>query len=223
MREFFASHRNLSSQIDFYGEGMLCLLKAWVLGITIAAPVGPIGMLCINKTLERGLIGACLVGLGASLADAVYGSITAFGLNTISKFLLENIKIIRIVGGIILLFLAYKELRSTSSSQKLQIEADSYFKWIGIVFLLTLSNPMNILKFIGIFSGFTDVVATNLSDSLSIILGIFLGSMTWWMFLGTLITFLQKKISDKWIAKIKYIASAVLALFGVSIIYLAIF
>ena len=193
------------------------------MGITIAAPVGPIGMLCINKTLERGLIGACLVGLGASLADAVYGSITAFGLNTISKFLLENIKIIRIVGGIILLFLAYKELRSTSSSQKLQIEADSYFKWVGIVFLLTLSNPMTILTFIGIFSGFTDVVATNLSDSLSIILGIFLGSMTWWMFLGTLITFLQKKISDKWIAKIKYIASAVLALFGVSIIYLAIF
>ena len=73
---------------------MFYLLKAWLLGIAIAAPIGPIGMLCVNKTLEVGFIGACLVGLGAALADAVYGCVTAFGLNTISTFLLENIKTI---------------------------------------------------------------------------------------------------------------------------------
>jgi len=201
---------------------MFYLLKAWLLGIAIAAPIGPIGMLCVNKTLEVGFIGACLVGLGAALADAVYGCVTAFGLNSISSFLLENIKTIRIVGGIILLYLAYNELRSTSS-EKIRVQSDNYFKFVSVVFLLTLSNPMTILTFIGIFSGFTDVAISNLTDSLIVILGIFLGSMTWWLILGGIITFIQKKISEDWIAKIKYIASAVLALFGVSIIYQAIF
>lgn len=82
---------------------------------------------------------------------------------------------------------------------------------------------MTILTFIGIFSGFTDVAISNLTDSLIVILGIFLGSMTWWLILGGIITFIQKKISEDWIAKIKYVASAVLALFGISIIYQAIF
>ena len=91
-------------------------LKAWLIGISVAAPVGPIGMLCIRKTLEFGFMGAIAVGLAAALADSVYGLIAALSLTAILHFLLINIVIIKILDGIFLLYLAYIELKSENQS-----------------------------------------------------------------------------------------------------------
>ena len=92
---------------------LLYLFKACMIGIAIAAPVGPIGMLCIKKTLELGIKGALLVGLGAALADSVYGLIAALGLTTVSNIMVTSSSALKLIGGIFLLYLAYKEAKSS--------------------------------------------------------------------------------------------------------------
>ncbi len=189
------------------------LLKAWLIGIAVAAPVGPIGALCIRKTLEMGLLGAIAVGLGAALADSVYGLVAALGLTAVSHFLLQNTMVIRVFGGLFLLYLAYKEVKSTSGDAASPLSGNLY-KLIGGVFLLTLANPMTILSFIGIFASIGSGAPTTL-ETLTMVVGIFLGSMTWWLILGAIIVKIKHKLSEVWIQRIRYLSALLLAGFGV--------
>jgi len=153
---------------------MLYLLKAWMIGVAVAAPVGPIGLLCIRKTLELGLKGAILVGLGAALADSCYGLIAALGLSAISHFLLQKAIIIKIIGGLFLLYLSYKEVKSINPSVAALAKNKTSVKLVSEIFFLTLTNPMTILSFIGIFASISGE-ATTAIESLSMVLGIFRG------------------------------------------------
>jgi putative LysE/RhtB family amino acid efflux pump len=189
------------------------LLKAWLIGIAVAAPVGPIGALCIRKTLEMGFVGAIAVGLGAALADSAYGLVAALGLSAISHFLLQNTIVIRVFGGLFLLYLAYKEIKSTSGDATSSLSGNLY-KLIAGVFLLTLTNPMTILSFIGIFASIGSGAPTSL-ESLTMVIGIFLGSMTWWLILGSIIVKIKHKLSEVWVQRIRYLSALLLAGFGV--------
>jgi len=192
---------------------LILFIKACLIGFAIAAPVGPIGMLCIKKTLESGLKGALLVGFGAALADSVYGLIAGLGLSAISNALLEHTHIIKITGGIFLLYLAYKEARSVNSSKHTHIKNTHWIKQIGEVFFLTITNPMTILSFIGIFASISGGVSSA-KDSLFMVLGIFTGSMLWWLTLGILVSSIKHKLPKPWIDRIKYISAIILGLFG---------
>ena len=185
-----------------------------MVGVAIAAPVGPIGMLCIRKTLELGFLGTIAVGLGAALADSIFGFIAGLGLTAISHFLLEKVAVIKIIGGIFLFYLAYKEVRSEPISSKISIQHKTLSKVAVEIFLLTLTNPMTILCFIGIFStiggGGNSIVELS-----TIVLGVFLGSMTWWLVLGFIIVKIKHKLPEMWINRIRYISAAILAGFGI--------
>lgn len=190
------------------------LTKAWMIGMVIAAPVGPIGMICIRKTLELGMQGAVAVGIGAALADSVYGFIAALGVTAISHFLLEKVAIIKVMGGMFLLFLAYKEVR-TKPELTAFINQNKELRSLTVeVFLLTLTNPMTILCFIGVFStiGGSGNSVVELS---TIVLGILLGSMTWWLILGTIVLKVKHKLPEMWINRIRFIAAIILSGFGV--------
>ncbi|MES2215551.1 MAG: LysE family transporter [Pseudomonadota bacterium] len=189
-------------------------IKTWMIGIAIAAPVGPIGMLCIRKTLEFGLKGAILVGLGAALADSCYGLIAALGLSAISHFLLAKATPIKIVGGIFLLYLAYKEIKHTSTSVVTLATNKTSTKLILEIFFLTLTNPMTILSFIGIFASISEGPTTSI-QSLIMVLGIFAGSMSWWLILGSAITRIKHKLPEIWLSRIKYLSAFILAAFGI--------
>ena len=104
---------------------LLYLFKAWMIGIAIAAPVGPIGMLCIKKTLELGIKGALLVGLGAAFADSVYGLIAALGLTAVSHIMISGSGALKLIGGIFLLYLAYKEAKSGVASNEAKVSEKS--------------------------------------------------------------------------------------------------
>lgn len=193
---------------------LFCLIKAWLIGVAIAAPVGPIGMLCIRKTLELGVKGALLVGLGAALADGCYGVIAALGLSAISHFLLQKVLVIKIIGGVFLLYLAHKEIKSTNSSTKGLLKNKTNLQLVSTIFFLTLTNPMTILSFIGIFASISGGPTTTM-ESLSMVLGIFLGSMSWWLILGGVVVKIKHKLPDIWLERIKYFSALVLAGFGV--------
>jgi putative LysE/RhtB family amino acid efflux pump len=193
---------------------MIYLMEAWIIGIAIAAPVGPIGMLCIRKTLETGLVGALAVGLGAALADSVYGLIAATGLTAVSHFLLAKAVYIKLIGGAFLLYLAYTEIVVKPSSSPAKVGNKKTGRLVTEVFFLTLTNPATILSFIGIFASIGGGATTGTQMAIMVI-GIFLGSMTWWLILGTLIISIKHKLPESWIHRIRYLSALILGGFGV--------
>jgi putative LysE/RhtB family amino acid efflux pump len=197
---------------------LLCLFKAWMIGIAIAAPVGPIGMLCIKKTLELGIKGALLIGLGAALADSVYGLIAALGLTAVSHIMIAGRGSLQLIGGIFLLYLAYKEAKSGVASNEKNISEKSQAKLVSEVFFLTITNPMTILSFIGIFASIGPASSGAL-EPITMVIGIFLGSMTWWYMLGTVITKIKHNLPKIWLEKIKWFSCFILASFGLVAIF----
>ena len=192
---------------------LLYLFKAWMIGIAIAAPVGPIGMLCIKKTLELGIKGALLVGLGAALADSVYGLIAALGLTAVSHIMIAGSGSLKLIGGIFLLYLAYKESKSSVASNEAHVSEKSRLKLVSEVFFLTITNPMTILSFVGIFASIGTASSSTL-ESITMVVGIFLGSMTWWCVLGSAVTKIKHKLPKTWLERIKWVSCCILASFG---------
>lgn len=189
------------------------LIESWCIGIAIAAPVGPIGLLCIRKTLETGLKGCLAVGLGAALADGVYGILAASGLSFLSDFLMEKSTLIKGIGGLFLLYLALREgkagppVSETSSSKRTLLKTGSE------VFFLTLLNPLTVLSFLAIF---TSLGASGIGgrESFFMVLGIFLGSVSWWLILGGFLLKIKHRLSHRGMGLIRSFSALILAAFG---------
>jgi threonine/homoserine/homoserine lactone efflux protein len=157
------------------------LLSGFVIGFSIAAPVGPIGILCIRRTLAQGRVSGLISGLGAASADAVYGSIAGFGLTIITGFLIDQQMWLRIIGGGFLLYLGIKIFYSKLITE-VSVQ-DNHNLWSDFVstFALTITNPMTILSFVAIFAGLgLGSVGDNYLSVSLFIFGVFAGSMSWW-------------------------------------------
>jgi threonine/homoserine/homoserine lactone efflux protein len=170
-------------------------VKGFIIGISIAAPVGPIGVLCIQRTLTGGNIHGLVTGLGAATADAVYGFIAAFGLTFISNFLLQQHYWFRLLGGIFLCYLGVRAFLSTPNTQTLGGHNHSHVATYGTTFFLTLTNPMTILSFAAIFAGLGIVRADAHYVSASLlVMGVFTGSGIWWLVLSSSTGLLREKL-----------------------------
>lgn len=170
-------------------------IEGLLLGLAIAAPVGPIGILCIQRTLSRGQWHGLATGLGAATADAGYGLVAAFGLTMLSNVLTGQTMWLQFLGG---LFLCYLGLKIALSQQITEIDsapATSLLQDYGTAFLLTLTNPMTILSFSLIFAGF-GLTRTGLSYDLAslFVLGVFTGSGLWWLILSSGVGLLRHRI-----------------------------
>ena len=128
-------------------------IKGFVIGFSIAAPVGPIGILCIQRTLSGGNIQGLAIGLGAATADALYGFIAAFGLTFISNFLVDQSIWFRIIGGLFLCYLGIRAFLRKYQERTVSVANSTILSAYGTTFFLTLTNPMTILFFAGIFAG----------------------------------------------------------------------
>lgn len=162
------------------------LLRGLLLGLAIAAPVGPIGVLCIRRTLAHGRRHGFVSGMGAATADGFYGMIAAFGLTIISDQLVRNADILGLVGGLFLLYLGIATLRAVPSEAAAETHmADRSLmqNYLSTLFL-TISNPITILSFGAIFAGAG--IATSTGDrslALTLVIGVFSGSLLWWFIL----------------------------------------
>lgn len=167
-------------------------LKGLILGFSIAAPVGPIGILCIRRTLAYGMSFGFISGIGTATADAIYGAIAAFGLTAATRFLLDYQFYLKIVGGFYLLYLGVKIFMSQPSVSPTQVSGTSLTSAYISAFLLTLTNPMTIIMFIAIFTGFgIGGINGNYLLSSSMVLGVFLGSLLWWLLLSGITTIIR--------------------------------
>lgn len=171
-------------------------LKGIIIGIIVAAPLGPVGLLCVRRTLAHGRLSGQLSGLGAATAHGLYGLIVGFGLTGISSFLLKSQVIIGIIGGLFLCYLGVKTFYTKPAahtatphgSKRLQ----NYFSTLG----LAITNPLTILTFIGIFAGFS-VRSEHLIDPLLLVAGIFLGSALWWLCLTFLVGLFRHRMTPR--------------------------
>src|SRR3712207_4749853 len=164
------------------------LFRGLVIGFSIAAPVGPIGVLCIRRTLSDGRSAGFLCGLGAACADAVYGCVAAFGLTSVSGFLVDQQLLLRLVGGVFLLYLGLRTFRERPAAGEAAINGRSYGGLAGTyasTFLLTITNPLTILSFAAIFAGLGLAgEGVGYTSAAVLVFGVFWGSALWWLLLS---------------------------------------
>lgn len=190
-------------------------LKGFILGFSIAAPVGPIGILCIRRTLEYGRMSGFLSGLGAATADAAYGMIAGLGLTVITSFLIGHQAWLRIVGGIFLCYLGIRTFIKKPTKNPTLVNNYGLLGNYVSTFLLTLTNPMTIIAFVGVFAGLG--LGTNKSSylsSFSLILGVFLGSGSWWMLLSFTINVFRKRFNDWRLLWVNRVSGLIILVFG---------
>jgi threonine/homoserine/homoserine lactone efflux protein len=191
------------------------LWRGVILGFTIAAPVGPIGLLCIQRTVAFGWRHGFVAGLGAATADASYGAIAALGLSAVSNFLIGQSFWLRLAGGVFLLFLGLRAFLSSPPQQTAFSGVKNLWRIYLSTLLLTLTNPMTILSFAAFFAGFGFGVGTSTASAILLVFGVFLGSACWWLLLSSGAGFLRGRLGPRFLGWINHISG--LAIIGFAI------
>lgn len=191
-------------------------LRGLIIGFSIAAPVGPIGVLCIRRTLVRGRLAGFLTGMGAATADMFYGAVAAFGLTAVQELLIGQSAWLGIVGGIFLLYLGVRTFFSRPAEVAAETRRSGLFGAYLTTFFLTLTNPMTILSFILVFGGLG--LGNSNGDYLSaslMVVGVFLGSAAWWLTLSAGVGLLREKFTSSHMTRVNRVAGALIFVFGI--------
>jgi threonine/homoserine/homoserine lactone efflux protein len=191
----------------------MIFLRAFIIGISIAAPVGPIGVLCIRRTLANGKLAGFLSGMGAASADAAYGAIAAFGLTAITALLVDNVFWLRLAGGGFLHYLGIKTFLEKPAEHAAQSNQNGMFGMYLSTFFLTITNPMTILSFAAIFAG--AMLGETMGSPLVIVAGVFTGSAAWWLALSLGVGRMCGRLTQTHMAWINRISGTVITAFGV--------
>jgi len=195
-------------------------MRGLIIGFSIAATVGPMCILCIQRTLSRGYLYGLVSGLGVATADAVYGSVAGFGLTVIATFLVSQQGWVRVIGGLFLIYLGLKTILTRPAERAAAAASANNFLGAYVsTFLLTLTNPLTILSFAAIFAGLGVVGASNgYLAAVLVVLGVFLGSASWWCLLTGGINLLRERFTPQWLLWINRISGAIITLFGLIIL-----
>ncbi len=192
------------------------LIEGIVIGFVVAVPVGPLGLLCINRALSLGPASGFFSGLGVATADALAAGIAALGISLISTFLLGHQMLLRLVGGLILCYLGFKIYRTNPSEESSPASnINGLLSAYATTFLLTFSNPVTILSFMAIYAGWgVESLSGHYLAAAVLTLGVFIGSTLWWvvMFLG--LTAYRDRFNAQLLGCIHRISGAVIAVFG---------
>lgn len=191
-------------------------IRGLIIGFSIAAPVGPIGVLCIRRTLGEGSTSGLISGLGAATADAIYGSIAGFGLTFIANILIRQQIWFRLVGGGFLCYLGLKTFLTRPSTKAGSPKGNGLISHYVSTFFLTLTNPMTILSFAAIFAGLgVGSVSKNYFSAGVLVLGVFIGSALWWLILSSGVGIFGEKLNVTGLRWVNRISGMVIIIFGI--------
>lgn len=201
------------------------LMKGFLVGLCIAAPVGPVGLLCIKTTLQYGRMAGLATGAGAAVADTFWAAVGAFGLVFIMSFLEAHSYEIRLFGGGILLvlgaFIIFKPPSANDPEAMKKMNAN-ILKDFVTTFFITLSNPATIFAFLAVFAGFGLHTGGDMQKTVPLLSGVMLGSLFWWYALSFWVSLFRVKISEESIRKINLLSGFFIAIFGLGALLSAI-
>jgi threonine/homoserine/homoserine lactone efflux protein len=195
--------------------GIEMLAKGLLAGLAIAAPVGPVNVLCASRTIAKGRVSGLISGLGAATADALYGSVAGFSLTFVIDFLQREEFWIRCIGGILLVAIGGYYLVKPPRPLQAQDQGEASGADFSSTQLLTLTNPTTVLSFLAV------LVALGAGQhharwlTLLLVLGIFLGSMLWWVVLVAVVNWLRDRFNNRTLLWMNRIAGVAIGVFGV--------
>jgi threonine/homoserine/homoserine lactone efflux protein len=191
------------------------LLKGVIIGFSLAAPVGPVGIMCIRRTLTHGHLRGFVSGLGAAAADSVYAIVAAFGITLISNFIVRQEIWIRLIGGILLLVLGTRTLLHHPQEREPKVGINGHASAFVSMFFLTFTNPMTLFAFAVVFAGLGagSVVDDTLTASF-LVAGVFCGSGLWFLFITSAVHFYKDKFKQRGLKIVNIVAGCFIILCG---------
>jgi threonine/homoserine/homoserine lactone efflux protein len=190
-------------------------LKGFVIGLMIAVPVGPIGLLCVNRTLSRGPVYGLFSGLGVATADAISAGIVALGLTLVSSFLMSHQIWLRLIGGVFLCYVGAKIFITQPSEPSAWDKEQNLLHAYASTFFLTFTNPLTLLSFVAIYAGWgVEDLAGHYLASAILTAGVFCGSASWWVVLSSSMPALRMMFSHSGLRWVHRISGAIIAGFG---------
>ncbi len=192
------------------------LVRGFAIGLAVAIPVGPIALLCMRRTLERGFLIGFGTGLGAAIADLFYASIAAFGISAVEEVLLKYRTALSFIGGIFLLILAARTAMGKVAAQReVNPRTGSAVTAFASGFVLTATNPLTVLGFVAIFAGFgVGEGLTDTSRAVSLVIGVMAGSILWWLILNGIVARIRHFFAPRTLQRVNLAAGALIAAFG---------
>ncbi|MFZ6029773.1 MAG: LysE family translocator [Chloroflexota bacterium] len=191
------------------------LLKGILIGLSIAAPVGPIGVLCIRRTLAEGRWAGLATGLGAATADALYGCLAGFGLAFVTGALMAQRQWLGLAGGVFLCYLGVTTFLAKPAGQPASPQPATLGRAYLSAFLLTLTNPMTILSFVAIFAGLGLANAAHSYLAAGVLVaGVFAGSALWWLLLSVTVGILRRRVTGGGLHWINRLSGLLIVGFG---------
>lgn len=199
---------------------MFFFLRGLLIGFSIAAPVGPIGVLTIRRTLTEGWTIGLLTGLGAATADAIYGCVAGFGLTFISNLLVEQAFLLRVAGGLFLAYLGIKTFLAKPIDREAATQGKGWLAAYGSTVFLTLTNPMTILAFAAVFAGLGLATSShrgshNAFEAVVLVTGVFVGSALWWITLCSGVRLFRAALTPYHLRWLNRISGLILLTFGI--------
>jgi threonine/homoserine/homoserine lactone efflux protein len=195
---------------------LILFLKGIAVGLAIAAPVGPVAVLCIRRTIFYGRRYGIASGMGAVIADLLFGAVATFGLVAIARPLLEHQTPLRFVGGGFLLAMGIATWRKRPPPRDSQPSGHLLRAFLS-AFLLTITNPITIFAFTAIFAGF-DVVRPGMrhAQSLSLLAGVLLGTVLWWLGLTLFASLFRRRDANEEFGWLYHLSGGLLVFFGLA-------
>jgi putative LysE/RhtB family amino acid efflux pump len=198
------------------GADLALFARMLVIGVVIAAPVGAMAMLLVQRTLAHGWRAGAATGAGIATADGGYAALAAFGVTAVSQWLVTYQTWFRIVGGLALVWLGWRALRTPPTHRAADAQDSTrlttlYSSAVG----LTLTNPMTIMAFAAVFAGAGLVAQAGAGSALAVTLGVACGSMLWWLALTTGVWAVRHAVSDSAMVVVNRVSGGVLIAFGV--------
>lgn len=201
---------------------VLNFLKAILIGLAASIPLGPLGIVCIQKTLDKGRWAGFAVGLGSSVADCFYAAIALFSVSFISEFLDRNYDWVMLIGGVIILLIglqiALKNPIKDLRRPKQEVLSSRHIREIGRGLLMTIMNPGALVLMLGLFAFFKLDLGSSYStfDVLFVLSGIFLGTAAWWFLLSSGISLFRRRFRLRQMLIINRISGTLIALLGLA-------
>jgi threonine/homoserine/homoserine lactone efflux protein len=196
--------------------GIYLLAKGTLIGFLVAVPVGPLGLLCINRALSLGPLSGLFSGFGVATADALAAGVAALGISLISSFLIDHQEPLRFLGGLFLCYLGYRIYATKPGQPSSPNNVNGFLGAYITTLLLTLSNPITVLSFVAIYAGFgVESLSGHYFAAALLTLGVFTGSALWWVALFVGVTLFREHFSLAILGWIHRLSGGIIIAFGI--------